>query len=106
MRDLGADDGGLGTAHHHRRAARNERHDEDADGRDQRRHCTLAAADGWKKLTLPWSEFKLADDSRDENGLDASELKQILVADATSLFAGAPGDDAVLRVDEVRFLLR
>jgi hypothetical protein len=80
---------------------------EEKDGSRYDHVFTLAAGDGWKKLTLPWAEFKLADDSRDENDkLDAGELKQILVADATSLFGGAAGEDAVLRVDEVRFLLR
>ena len=80
---------------------------EEKDGSRYDHVVTLAASDGWKKLTLAWSDFKLADDSRDENDkLDAGELKQILVADATSLLGGAPGDDAILRIDEVRFLLK
>lgn len=79
---------------------------EEKDGSRYDHVVTLAAAEGWKKLTLAWADFKLADDSRDENGLDAAELKQIVVADATSLLGGSPGDDAVLRIDEVRFLLR
>ena len=80
---------------------------EEKDGSRYDHVLTLGAGDGWKRLTLPWTEFRLADDSRDENDkLDAGELKQILIADATSLLGGAPGDDAVLRVDEVRFLLR
>jgi hypothetical protein len=80
---------------------------EEKDGSRYDHVLTLSAAEGWKRVTAAWTDFKLADDSRDENDrFDPDQVKQILVADATSLFAGAEGEDAVLRIDEVRFLLR
>ena len=80
---------------------------EEKDGSRYDKVVELRAADGWTSFAATWGDFKLADDSQDENGrLDPSELKQVLVADATSLFGGPPVDEVRLWIDEVRFLLK
>jgi len=67
----------------------------------------LRAAEGWKKLSLAFTAFKLAEDSHDENGkLDADQIKEISLADLSAVLPGAvPGVENVLRVDDVRFSL-
>jgi hypothetical protein len=68
----------------------------------------LKAADGWKKLSYPFTTLAKADDSTDENGkLDADQIKEVSIADVTTLLGGGAGAgvEAVLRVDEVRFTL-
>ena len=68
----------------------------------------LKAADGWKSLSWPFTSFTLAQDSKDENGkLDADQIKEISIADLTTLLSGGAGAgvENVLRIDEVRFTL-
>lgn len=79
---------------------------EEKDGSRYDKTVELKAADGWTSLSLPLADFTLANDSPDENGrLDAGQLKQVLVADATSLLGGAEAPSVKLWLDEVRFLL-
>jgi hypothetical protein len=79
---------------------------EERDGSRYNRIVELKAADGWKSFSFGLGDFALADDSQDENGrLDAAEIKQVLVADATALLGGAAGGEVTLWLDEVRFLL-
>jgi hypothetical protein len=79
---------------------------EEKDGSRYDKTVELKAADGWTKLDVPFSDFVLANDSQDENGkLDAADIKQVLVADATSLLGGSTSDEVRLWLDEVRFQL-
>jgi hypothetical protein len=79
---------------------------EEKDGSRYDKTVELKAADGWTSFTAALGEFKLAMDSQDENDrLDAAEIKQVLVADATSLLGGAAADEVRLWIDEVRFVL-
>jgi hypothetical protein len=65
----------------------------------------LKAGDGWKKLSHAFADFTKADDSQDENGkLDADQIKEIAVADFTTLAGGGEGEN-ILRIDEARFKL-
>jgi hypothetical protein len=66
----------------------------------------LKAADGWKSFSIPFREFTLAEDSKDDNGrLDADQLKQLSVADVSNLLGGQDLEDNCLWIDEVRFVL-
>jgi hypothetical protein len=81
---------------------------QEKDGSRYQKLVELKAADGWKKLTLPFTSLELAQDSQDENGkLDADQIKEISLADITSVLPGGAGIgvENVLRLDEVRFLL-
>ena len=79
---------------------------EEKDGSRYDKTLELKAADGWVSISLALTDFTLANDSPDENGkLDASQIKQVLVADATSLLGGAEAPSVSLWIDEVRFLL-
>ncbi|MCS6862200.1 MAG: CIA30 family protein, partial [Abditibacteriales bacterium] len=65
----------------------------------------LKPGDGWKELTYALSSFMLQEDSQDENNrLDAEQIKEITLADVTTVFGGA-GGDTDLWVDEVQFVL-
>jgi len=70
----------------------------------------LKAGDGWKKLSLALTDFKLAQDSHDDNGkLDADQIKEISLADVSSVLPGAAaatGVENVFRVDDVQFPLK
>ncbi len=62
----------------------------------------LKAGDGWKELRLPFTQFGIADDSKDENGrLDAGELKNLSLADLTALLGADVGAANDLSIDEV-----
>lgn len=64
----------------------------------------LKAADGWKKLSYALSDFKLADDSTDENNaLDTAQIKEISLADLSAMLPGGGQGDNTLWLDEVRF---
>ncbi len=79
---------------------------EEKDGSRYDMKIELHAADGWKAFSFPLADFVLADDSKDENGrLDAGEIKQLLIADATGLLGGAGADAVTLWIDEVLFTL-
>lgn len=66
----------------------------------------LKAGDGWKEFTYALSSFTLDDNSQDENNkLDAEQIKEITIADATTLLGGGAGGDNDLWVDEVQFAL-
>ena len=79
---------------------------EEKDGSRYDKTVELKAADGWTSLSFALTDFTLANDSPDENGkLDAAEIKQVLVADATSLLGGPEAPEVRLWLDEVRFLL-
>jgi hypothetical protein len=79
---------------------------EEKDGSRYNRMVTLSAAEGWKPFSFGLGSFTLADDSTDENGrLDAAQIKQVLVADASAL-TGAPAvERTTLWIDEVLFTL-
>lgn len=78
---------------------------EEKDGSRYQKTVELKALDGWKALSLSFSEFTVADDSQDENGkLDADQVKQITLADLTSLLGGGEGENT-LWIDQVRFVL-
>ena len=80
---------------------------EEKDGSRYDKTVELKAADGWTSFSAAFGEFALANDSQDENGrLDGAEIKQVLVADATSLLGGAEADEVRLWIDEVRFILK
>jgi hypothetical protein len=79
---------------------------EEKDGSRYNQMVTLNSGDGWKALSFGFGSFTLADDSQDENGkLDASQIKQILVADASALAGGSQADRVTLWIDEVFFVL-
>jgi hypothetical protein len=79
---------------------------EEKDGSRYDMKIELRAADGWKSFSFPLADFVLADDSKDENGrLDAEQIKQVLIADATGLLGGAGADAVTLWIDEVLFTL-
>lgn len=61
---------------------------------------------GWQNLEIPFSEMRLAEDSQDENNqLDADQIKEITVLDA-SIFLQLPGGDITLELDAVRLGLK
>jgi hypothetical protein len=79
---------------------------EEKDGSRYDKTIELKAADGWTSFKAALGDFVLAQDSQDENGkLDPAEIKQVLVADATSLLGGSTADEVRLWIDEVRFVL-
>jgi len=66
----------------------------------------LKSGDGWKQVSLTMGDFTLADDSQDENGrLDPDQIKQISVADISSLAGGGEVDENRLWIDQVQFTL-
>lgn len=78
---------------------------EEKDGSRYDKVVELKAGD-WTPFAASFGDFTLAMDSQDENGkLDAAEIKQVVVADATSLLGGAAADEVNLWIDEVRFVL-
>jgi len=79
---------------------------EEKNGARYQKTLELRAADGWKAFGLPFRDFKLAEDSKDDNDrLDADKLKQISVADITALIGGGEAQENRLWIDEVRFVL-
>jgi hypothetical protein len=79
---------------------------EEKDGSRYQKVVELKAADGWKGLSFPLAEFTKADDSQDENdALDAGQIKEMSIADFTTLAGAGTGAENVLRVDEVFFAL-
>lgn len=79
---------------------------EEKDGSRYQQVFELKAADGWKALSLGFGSLSLADDSQDENGkLDAGDIKQIAIADITTLAGGQEVDENRLWVDQVQFSL-
>jgi len=60
----------------------------------------------WKSYSWKLSDFTLADDSRDDNGkLDPDQIKQVTIADVTTLLGGTEADEVHLWVDNVVFTL-
>jgi hypothetical protein len=60
----------------------------------------------WKSYSWKLSDFTLAEDSRDDNGkLDPDQIKQITIADVTTLSGGGDADEVHLWVDNVAFTL-
>ena len=60
----------------------------------------------WKTYSWKLSDFTLAEDSRDDNGkLDADQIKQITIADVTTLMGGADAEQVHLWVDNVLFTM-
>ena len=81
---------------------------QEKDGSRYQKVVELKAADGWKKLSLPFATLELAQDSQDENGkLDADQIKEISLADITTVLGGGAGAgvENLFHVDEVRFTL-
>ena len=79
---------------------------EEKNGARYQNTLELKAADGWKSFGLAFRDFKLAEDSKDDNDrLDADKLKQISVADITALIGGGEAEENRLWIDEVRFIL-
>lgn len=79
---------------------------EEKDGSRYQKMVELKSADGWKSFSFPLSEFTLADDSQDDNGkLDPDQIKQIGIADLSSLLGGGEAEEVRLSVDQVQFLL-
>lgn len=79
---------------------------EEKDGSRYQRMVELKAADGWKSAGFEFADFSLADDSQDDNAkLDPDQLKQVSLADLTSLTGGGEADEVRLWIDEVRFSL-
>jgi hypothetical protein len=61
---------------------------------------------GWQSLNLALTDFALGENSRDENNsLDASQIKEITIVDA-SLFLGGGDEDVTLDLDAVSFTLQ
>jgi hypothetical protein len=66
----------------------------------------LKSVEDWKELSYALSSFKLDDNSSDENGkLDADQIKEISIADATTLLMQDAGNENNLWMDEVQFSL-
>jgi hypothetical protein len=72
----------------------------------------LKADDGWKQFSWPIDSFKLADDSKDENGkLDIDKVEELSLADLTGVLAAflpeamqkGPVGATSLWIDEVQF---
>ena len=79
---------------------------EEKDGSRYQKIVELKSYDGWKTLNLGFGDLTLADDSKDDNGrLDPAEIKQIAIADITTLLGGGEAAENVLRVDQVLFVL-
>jgi hypothetical protein len=79
---------------------------EEKGGARYQKMMELKSAEGWKSVSLPLTEFTLAEDSKDDNGkLDADQLKQISIADISSLAGGAETDENRLWIDTVQFTL-
>jgi hypothetical protein len=81
---------------------------EEKSGEKYQQVVQLKAADGWKSLSWPLTAFTMAQDSKHDNDkLDADQIKEISIADLTTLFAGGAGAgvENILRIDEVRFTL-
>lgn len=77
---------------------------EEKDGSRYQQEVELKAGDLWKDLRLALNTFTLADDSQDENGkLDASQIKQITLADMSGLFGADLGGSNTLYLDQVSF---
>jgi hypothetical protein len=78
---------------------------EEKDGSRFQKMVELQAGDGWKAFSFEIGDFALADDSQDDNGkLDPDQLKQVAIADLSSL-SGSELGEARLWIDEVRFAL-
>jgi hypothetical protein len=78
---------------------------EEKDGSRYNKQIDLLLGD-WKSFSWPLSEFKLADDSQDENGkLDPDQIKQVTIVDATQLLGSNEADQVHLWVDQVFFVL-
>jgi hypothetical protein len=78
---------------------------EEKDGSRYNRTVELHAGD-WKKLSVALGEFTLADDTQDENGrLDASQIKQVSIVDASTLLGGSEANENHLWIDQVLFML-
>lgn len=61
---------------------------------------------GWRNLDLALTDFSRSDNSQDENNkLDADQIKEVNVLDASSLF-GLPGGEVNLDLDAVSFALK
>ncbi len=76
------------------------------DESNYRQIVELKAGDGWKEFTYALSSFMLEDNSQDENNkLDADQIKEITIADASTLLGGSAVGDNDLWVDEVQFAL-
>ncbi len=79
---------------------------EEKDGSRYQKMVELKALDGWKTQSLAFGDLTLADDSQDDNArLDPAEIKQVAVADITTLLGGEAAEEVVLRVDQVLFVL-
>jgi len=80
---------------------------EEKDGSRYQQIVDLKAADGWKSLSYDFSTFTKTDDTQDENDkLDADQIKEMSVADFTTLAGAGAGVENILRVDEVFFALQ
>jgi len=78
---------------------------EEKDGSRYNRTVELHAGD-WKKLSFSLSEFTKADDTQDENDrLDAPQIKQVSVADISTLAGGTEANENHLWIDQVLFVL-
>jgi hypothetical protein len=78
---------------------------EEKDGSRYNRTVELHAGD-WKKLSLSLTEFTKADDTQDENDrLDASQIKQVSLADISTLSGGTEANENHLWIDEVFLVL-
>jgi hypothetical protein len=78
---------------------------EEKDGSRYNKTVELHAGD-WKKLSLSLTEFTKADDTQDENDrLDAPQIKQVSIADISTLTGGAEANENQVWIDEVLFVL-
>ncbi len=79
---------------------------EEKDNSRYQKTVELKAGDGWKSLSLAFGDLALADDSKDENGkLDPDQIKQVTIADLSSLVGGGEAESVRLWVDQVQFSL-
>ena len=61
---------------------------------------------GWRSLDLALTDFRLSDNSKDENGmLDPGQIKDLTILDASALLA-LPGGETTLELDAVSFTLK
>lgn len=78
---------------------------EEHDGTRYNRNVELHAGD-WKRFSWSLTEFTKADDTQDENDrLDAPQIKQISVADISTLTGGNEVNQNHLWIDQVLFVL-
>lgn len=78
---------------------------EEKDGSRYNRTVELLAGE-WRKCSWTLAEFTKADDSQDENDrLDPPQIKQISVADITTLAGGNEANENHLWIDQVLFVL-